>query len=232
MPTIITVTNRKGGCGKTTLSISLAQLLSRQGFSLALIDLDSQSNPAVMLGGDPSNDGVTNWLEGCSPAFQTIAYPKDTPFQLLDGLSRIPAIKENTLHQLTKQLPHDIVIFDCGPGEGILSMSSTVIADIVVIPMLTDAFSGAGATAVEVLTRPEQEVIYVFNHFKEKQFQDTHILSRLKAENPGFKILTVRPDETLRNSCTGGFGLPKKGRASEDIWKLATVIIKTIEAKS
>lgn len=50
MPITVVVTNRKGGAGKTTVSINLAAELAALGRRVLLVDLDSQSHCALGLG--------------------------------------------------------------------------------------------------------------------------------------------------------------------------------------
>lgn len=49
-PVMITVASRKGGTGKTTTCVSLAACLARQGYSVAVVDLDGQANSTYWLG--------------------------------------------------------------------------------------------------------------------------------------------------------------------------------------
>lgn len=229
MPKILASTNRKGGVGKSTIAVGISQFLANQGFSVALIDLDTQSNLAVMLGCTPSADGVTNWLEGLSPNFRKVASgQKASPFDLLDGLDRTPEIREDTLHRLCQALPHDVVVLDCPPAEGILSIAATVIADVVVIPMETDAFSASGAEAVRHLIQPDrQPVLHVLNKFSATRSQDNWFRTNLISK--GFEVMVVRADESLRNKASEGLGIPASGRASKDIWEIQKWVLERIQ---
>ena len=56
----VVVANRKGGTGKTTTTLNLGWALSLLGFSVLLVDLDSQANLSKGLGSsDPSQDDQT-----------------------------------------------------------------------------------------------------------------------------------------------------------------------------
>ena len=52
---ITTIINLKGGVGKTTTAVNLAEGLARRGRKTLLIDLDSQANASVALGFDKAN---------------------------------------------------------------------------------------------------------------------------------------------------------------------------------
>jgi len=52
MAQIYTVTNAKGGCGKTTVALNLAVCFARAGYRTLAIDLDQQGNLSAGLGID------------------------------------------------------------------------------------------------------------------------------------------------------------------------------------
>jgi chromosome partitioning protein len=56
MPQIITVTNRKGGVGKTTLVVHVAAGLATMGYNVGVVDTDSQGHVALMFGLEQEND--------------------------------------------------------------------------------------------------------------------------------------------------------------------------------
>ncbi len=64
-PAIISISNFKGGVGKSTIALHLAQSLALKGYRVLLIDCDSQANTTMMFGYRPDIDlGESDTLYG------------------------------------------------------------------------------------------------------------------------------------------------------------------------
>lgn len=132
----ITVTNRKGGVGKTTVAVHLAAALATLGYRVGLIDTDSQGHCSVLLNMHPENDLYDVLINNVSlnervvvipeRDYSTESYPSTGKLFLLkghDATYKIPREMEDTdifnfLDMVTRfkeaaQL--DLVIIDTSP---------------------------------------------------------------------------------------------------------------------
>lgn len=154
---IYAIASQKGGTGKTTTSVTLAAGLVRKGKKILLIDLDSQANASKVLLPSykdiRSADTVFRTIIGiaqngetekqCSPL---PIYPTDKP-----GLELVPShiLLADTDMELTTALDHrearlkseldkiqanyDVVIIDCPPALGWLTLNAFTAADHVLV---------------------------------------------------------------------------------------------------
>jgi chromosome partitioning protein len=166
---VITVTNQKGGVGKTTTAINCAAALALAGCDTLLIDLDPQGNATsgVGLKGASTPAGtIYQALTGDEPDARAFVLPTRTRH-----LSLIPATRdlagaeveliavdrrERRLRHLVDQLRHDFrfIIVDCPPSLGLLTVNALVAADTVLIPLHCEYFALEGlADLVATLRR-------------------------------------------------------------------------------
>jgi chromosome partitioning protein len=169
---ILAIANQKGGVGKTTTAINLGAALALRGFKTLLIDLDPQSNTSMSY---VDLRGVSRSIydvladDGCT--LQDVTLP--TAVQNLSvapsriGLAKLEAklVGEVDAHYRLKDRiepvlqSHDMVLIDCPPALGLLTVNALVAATHLLIPIQSSYFALEGTddlleTVEKVRARP------------------------------------------------------------------------------
>ncbi len=190
---VTAILNLKGGVGKTTTVIHMAQLLHRDDKARVLVvDCDSQCNLTQFYGTDPDKGSTTRilttgWVDGIS---KTEIQPTEVPgvdilaaddnLMALD-LSQLKTdrVKRYAFRMMTLELAreesYDYILFDCPTAFGSACAAALIAADDVVIPIKLDAFSVAGM--VNVMRQVEN----------------------MKKINPGLRVAGVLPTMWYRS---------------------------------
>jgi chromosome partitioning protein len=165
---IIAMCNQKGGVGKTTTVINLGAALAECGRRVLLVDFDPQGALSVGLGMNPHEleDTVYNMLMDRSADLQQIIRPSGAP-----GMDLVPAnidlsaaevqlvgevARETVLGRALRPAveEYDVILIDCQPSLGLLTVNALTAAHGVVIPLECEFFALRGvALLVETIEK-------------------------------------------------------------------------------
>lgn len=160
LPRVIAVANQKGGVGKTTTSINLSACLAELGYRTLVVDLDPQGNATTGLGvsSRTDNPGVYDVLIEDVPMAQTVvAVPESTGVRLVPASLDLAGAEIELVsmvareYRLRKALaayleehPTDIVLIDCPPSLGLLTLNALVAAEDLLIPIQCEYYALEG----------------------------------------------------------------------------------------
>jgi chromosome partitioning protein len=153
--TVLVVSNQKGGVGKTTTAISLGAALVEHGQRVLIVDLDPQANATSGLGISKERaTGIYGVLLGERPLAEAVV-PTSLP-----GLDLVPSgpdmagaevelvpvmAREYRLRQALRDAgTYDIVIVDCPPSLGLLTINALAAGDAVVVPVQCEYYALEG----------------------------------------------------------------------------------------
>ncbi|MEQ1794925.1 MAG: AAA family ATPase [Nitrospira sp.] len=172
MVRIVAIANQKGGVGKTTTSVNLSAAIALQGKSVLLIDLDPQGNATSGVGIDTRSlqKSVYNCLikqDNCEIVIQKTS---------IDGLAILPSNanlagaeielvnvdgREHHLRDAIKdvQNKYDVIILDCPPALGILTINALAAAKSVLIPVQCEYYAMEGLSRLlDSIKRVQQSI--------------------------------------------------------------------------
>jgi len=172
---VLAIINQKGGVGKTTSCMNLGAALAESGLRVLLLDLDPQAHLSISFDrmpspGDPSVYTVLTGQHSLADVLQPtqrdglLIAPTNLDLtgaetELANEIGRESLLRD-ALRELgrTKDAP-DIVLLDCPPSLGTLSLNALVASDGVLVPLQAEFFALQGmAQLLDVLERVKRRL--------------------------------------------------------------------------
>lgn len=161
-PRILTVSNQKGGVGKTTTTVNLAAALARAGARVLVVDLDPQGNASTALGVEHHADrrSVYDVLVNELPLSEVVQISTENPrlvcvpatihlagaeIELVSLVAREQRLRRALDDYLSAaDDPFHYVLIDCPPSLGLLTINAFVAAREVLIPIQCEYYALEG----------------------------------------------------------------------------------------
>ncbi|WP_246211800.1 ParA family protein [Phytoactinopolyspora alkaliphila] len=160
---IVAMCNQKGGVGKTTSTINLGAALAEYGRRVLLVDFDPQGALSVGLGLNPHDLEMSIYNILMDDRLKAADILQKTP---INGMDLLPANidlsaaeiqlvtevgREQALGRVLRPLiPHyDVVLIDCQPSLGLLTVNALTAADGVIVPLECEYFALRGVALLQ-----------------------------------------------------------------------------------
>jgi len=155
---IAAVCNQKGGVGKTTTTINLGAALAEFGRRVLLVDFDPQGALSVGLGVQPHELDATVYnllMERRLTAHDVIIKTRVDGMDLLPSNIDLSGAEVQLVHEVGREFvlgrvlqpvipDYDIILIDCQPSLGLLTVNALACADGVLVPLECEYFALRG----------------------------------------------------------------------------------------
>lgn len=154
---VISITNQKGGVGKTTSAINISFYLAKMGYKVLIVDFDPQGNATSGLGVDKNSLGSTmsDVISGSvalkdvilETEFHKLKLAPSTPIlanteiELANVRGRFSRLRE-ALKTVSDEF--DYVILDCPPSLSLLTVNSFIASDFLILPVQAEFYAMEG----------------------------------------------------------------------------------------
>lgn len=160
---VVAMCNQKGGVGKTTTTINLGAALADYGRKVLLVDFDPQGALSVGLGLDAHNLDLSIYNVLMDTSLKAADIVQKTP---VEGMDLLPANidlsaaeiqlvtevgREQALGRILAPLvdEYDVMLIDCQPSLGLLTINALTAADGVVVPLECEYFALRGVALLK-----------------------------------------------------------------------------------
>ena len=221
----ISITNQKGGVGKTTTAVNLSAGLARRGFRVLLVDSDPQCNASTHLGVKGETDTLTldDLYYQADLSLQKIIQPA-RGFDLLPAgealayaeqkLAGVPGREMILSEKLaTVSTRYDFCIIDCPPNLGFLTINAYTASNGLIITVKPEYFALEGLKQIHSILgfiqkrlNPDLEILgYVITDFDARKNQHKEIRQAMgRTFNEKLFDTTIRTNARLSDCSSAG----------------------------
>lgn len=160
---VVSMCNQKGGVGKTTTTINLGASLAEYGRKVLLVDFDPQGSLSVGLGLNPHEMDLTiyNLLMQRDVEVDDVIVPTGVEgMDLLPSNIDLSAAEVQLVHEVAREQTlqrvlapalekYDIVLIDCQPSLGLLTVNALTASDGVIVPLECEYFALRGVALLK-----------------------------------------------------------------------------------
>jgi chromosome partitioning protein len=161
MGSIFSITNQKGGVGKTTTTVNLAASLADKAKKVLLVDLDPQGNATTGCGVDKATLDKSSYdlLMNTASAKEVIISQKDIGFDVIPTNADLTAAEVELLDEEQREYrlrhalesvrtDYDYILIDCPPSLSMLTLNALVASKGAIIPIQCEYYALEGLSSL------------------------------------------------------------------------------------